>query len=605
MNKSIKLILAISTVVLALLGVGLWYGASLVNPVQLTKLLSSSVKDATGRDLTITGPVSLKIFPSIGVTAEQVSLSNASWASDAQMLTLKYIEMDIKLFPLLTGNVEISSLKLKGLDAHLQTNKAGASNWDMTPPVAPSSTTSTNTTKADADSSSSNDSTFIAIETVDIADARITYQEGSGPAKLFLLPKLALDKSGSKSSVLIEAQYANDTLGLKGKVSSLRKAILDWDEQPVKMDLDLTLTVNGKTLDIGGVINKTPKALPQFDISLNSKSFDLMPLGASAAVAASSGNTKVTKSPSKKQEQFFFSNDPLPLDSIPEANGKVAINIAKLAVPDQAPLMNVKANILFKGQEIEVNDLGFAVGKGEAHVQAKLSQIHGANPTLTLKGIAKDFALEQIVVTTDPNARVSGGNTEIAFNLNGRGKSLHQLASTSNGAVQAYVGNAVLDSALLNKGGDFVITVLDAVNPMRKKSNKTTLECAVAYLPITNGLVVAKDSVGAVTDRLDVLLTGTVDLNTEAINIKIDPKEKSGLTTGLDLGSLVKLQGTLQNPSTGINKEGVVSSAVTIGLGFLTGGISIAAENAKSLASKSYSCKTALRPWADLYPGSK
>ena len=65
MNKSIKFILAISTVVLVLLGVGLWYGASLVNPVQLTKLLSSSVKDATGRDLTIAGPVSLKIFPSI------------------------------------------------------------------------------------------------------------------------------------------------------------------------------------------------------------------------------------------------------------------------------------------------------------------------------------------------------------------------------------------------------------------------------------------------------------------------------------------------------------------------------------------------------------
>jgi hypothetical protein len=70
------------------------------------------------------------------------------------------------------------------------------------------------------------------------------------------------------------------------------------------------------------------------------------------------------------------------------------------------------------------------------------------------------------------------------------------------------------------------------------------------------------------------------------------------------LGGLVKLEGTLQNPKAGVSKEGVVNSAVTIGLGFLTGGISIAAENAKSLTTKRQPCKNALHPWTDIYPGS-
>jgi hypothetical protein len=117
-------------------------------------------------------------------------------------------------------------------------------------------------------------------------------------------------------------------------------------------------------------------------------------------------------------------------------------------------------------------------------------------------------------------------------------------------------------------------------------------------------MVAVKDSVGAETDKLDITLSGSINLNTEAINLKIHPNDKSGLTTGVDLGGLVQIEGTLQNPQTGINKAGVVSSAASIGLGFLTGGLSIAAENAKSLTTKRQPCKTALHPWQDIYPGN-
>jgi hypothetical protein len=146
---------------------------------------------------------------------------------------------------------------------------------------------------------------------------------------------------------------------------------------------------------------------------------------------------------------------------------------------------------------------------------------------------------------------------------------------------------------------------MDAVNPMRKKSDQTLLECAVVYLPMNQGQVTLDDSIGVVTDRLDIVLSGAVDLKTEALNIKIDPREKSGLTTGVNLAGLVKLQGTLLNPQVGVNKEGVVNSAVSIGLGILTGGATILAENAKSIATKSQPCKAALHSWSDIYPGAQ
>ena len=612
MSKPLKIFLIILISILGIGGLISWYAVSSINTAALTKFLSSTVKESTGRDLTIAGPVSLTFFPSIGLKAEQVSLSNAPWASNSQMLSLKQVELDIKLLPLFAKRVEIGSISVHGLVLHLQSNKAGQDNWDLSPPsIAPidpkdavnvKNSGSTNPSPS-ATQSSSDESNFVAITSINISDARISYQDANNSVQLISVPQFSIEGSGSKTSVLLDLQYENYKLGLKGKTSALRQAIIDWDQSPVDLKLDFNLSLNGKALDIEGQIHKNPNKLPQFDIKVSSKSFDLIPLAAATAASAST-NAKTPVAPKKSQGKYFFSDQPLPFDLIPEASGKVTLNIAELNVPDQAPFKNLQASLLFKGDVLEVNGVSFDLGKGQAQAQGVISQFDSANPLVSMKGMAQGFTLEQILASTDSNAKVSGGNTQIAFNLSGKGKSLHQLAASSNGSMQLSINNATLDSKLLNKGGDFVITVLDAVNPMRKKTNQSIVECAVAYLPFTNGLISLKNSVGVETDRLDIALSGNINLNTEAMNIKIDPQEKSGITTGIDLGGLVQLVGTLQNPQVGVSKEGVVNSAVSIGLGFLTGGISIAAENAKSLTTKRQSCTAALHSWSSIYPGS-
>ena len=591
---------------LAMAGLGAWYVASFINPTQLTKLLTSTVKESTGRDLTISGPVSLSLFPGISVRAEQVSLSNTSWASNPNLLTLKQIELDIRLLPLLKGSVEISRIGLQGLELNLQTNKAGDGNWNLTPPVLVGANTQTgsapnNATNNSADNSS--DSAFFTFKNFDVVDARIHYQDGSQAEKLISLPKLAFAAIDGKSSILADVQYDNYKLNLKGTTGSLRNAYFAWDQTPVKMGLDLNLTLNGKTLAIKGEIDKRPKTLAQFNIDLNSKSFDLAPLAGSAVVAGASKKSTSAAS-HKSQGKYFFSDDALPFDLLPLADGTIKINIAELGIPDQTPFTNFKTTLQFKNDRIEANDVSFNIGKGSAQAQLSISEFSSPAPKTSFRGMAKDFSLEQIISSGDSSARVSGGATQIAWNLKGSGMSPHQFASRANGVIQVSVGQGKIDSKLINKGGDFVITVFDAVNPLYKKSTQTVLECAVAYLPINSGMVNIKDSVGVVTDRLNIVLSGSMNLNSEALDININPSEKSGLTTGVNLGGLVKIEGTLQNPQAGVNKAGVVTSAVSIGLGFLTGGISIAAENAKSLTTKAQPCKTALHPWSEIYPAS-
>jgi uncharacterized protein involved in outer membrane biogenesis len=603
-NKTLKIFLIALIGCLAMAGLGAWYAASFINPTQLTKLLSSTIKESTGRDLKITGPVSLSVFPGISVRAEQVSLSNTSWSSNPNLLTLKQIELDIRLLPLLKGSVEISRIGLQGLELNLQTNKAGEGNWNLTPPVLAGANANGQAGSV-SNSSTDNpaDSAFFTFKTLDVVDARISYQDGNQAAKVIHLPKLAFGAIDGKSSILADVQYANYTLNLKGTTGSLRNAYFAWNQTPVKMGLDLNLTLNGKSLAITGEIDKKPQTLAQFNIDLNSKSFDLTPLVGSAAIAGAAGKASSTAS-HKPQGKYFFSDEALPFDLLPLADGAININIAQLGIPDQAPFTNFKTTLQFKKDRIDANDLSFNVGKGSAQAQLSISEFTSPAPKISMKGMAKDFSLEQIVASADSSARVSGGATQIAWNLKGSGLSPHQFVSRASGAIQVSVGQGKLDSKFINKGGDFVVTVFDAINPMYKKSNQTVLECAVAYLPISSGLVAIKDSVGVVTDRLNIVFSGSINLNTEALDININPSEKSGLTTGVDLGGLVKIEGTLQNPQAGLNKAGVVTSAVSIGLGFLTGGISIAAENAKSLATKSQPCKTALHSWSEIYPAS-
>ena len=611
MNKSLKLFLLFLASIVAIATLGIWYAASSINPAQLTQLLSSSVKSATGRDLKIAGPVSLKLFPSLGIVAQKVSLSNASWANKTDMLTVRHVELDIELLPLLRKEVAFNAINLNGVEAQLQTNKAGDGNWDFSPSVSSgakvrNATQSPSNSSVAASSSTSDQVDPVRIKNLSITDAHLSYEGFGAEPKSILLPKLSLVGSSNKTEIVGQAQYANYQLLIKGRTSNLHDALDSWDLRPVKLPLDFDLTVNGKTLAINGEIDKKPKSLPNFNINLSSKAFEFAPLAGSAVLAGASGAKSSPSPSSKPRGKFFFSDEVLPFDMLPYASGKLAINIQELSIPGHVPLTDLKGIFIFNGPKIDINDLSFGLGKGAAQVRASLAEFQGPNPLISMKGMAKGFTLEQLMDAVDANTKVKGGDTELAFNLRSTGISMHQLASRANGAVQVSIGKGSLDSRFIDGGGDLLITIVNAVNPMRKQTDQTLLECAVVYLPVSNGQVALNDSIGVVTDRLDMVLSGSVDLKTEALNIKIDPREKSGLTTGVNLAGLLKLQGTLLNPQAGVNKEGVVNSAISIGLGILTGGATILAENAKSIATKNavQPCKAALHSWSDIYPGA-
>ncbi len=627
MSRPLKIVLITLGALLASLLIGLAYLSTLISPAKLTQMLILEVRETTGRELMIAGPVSLGFLPRIAVSAEQVSLSNASWAKQPKMASLEKVDLEISLLPLLSRQIEISSIQLSGLVLYLESNAKGDGNWlmgDIAPPSSTTTSSSTGSAQANAKKATSDadtaDRNTVLIENLNLTNGQIHYQPSGGGSSSYGISRLSLQKSGSDT--VISADVKQDTLAIaiKGKMTSIREVLRSMGTEAIDVHFDFEVALGGKPSQLKGKAALNPSKPSQFDVSFKAGELDLSAIPAfnspaspttSAPIkptsAASSTNAAVTKvlntitPPSQtptagRVAERFFSDAPLPLDYLPNGNGTLNIDIAQLVLPSKVVLKKVAMLVRSSPQQIDIPKAAFQLGNGQFDGSARIGNTH-SSPNWAFKGQASGFTLEQLLASTDSKGKVSGGDMRAAFNFTSSGISPHQVASGLNGQSQITIGSARLASSFMNQGGDVFITLFDAINPLRKKSNQTTLECAVAYLPVKNGLVTVRDSIGIETDRLNIVLTGAVNLNSEQINLAVYPKEKSGLTAGLDLASLVRLQGSLVKPQVGINKEAAVNQALALGLGFLTGGASIVAQNAEGVMNKPHPCREAMHSW--------
>lgn len=93
--------------------------------------IAGAVKTQTGRDLRLDGDIGLSFFPNIAVSIEDVGLSNASWAKEREMASMKEMRATLKLMPLFRGAVEIDHFVLIDPTIHLEVRRDGTPNWQF------------------------------------------------------------------------------------------------------------------------------------------------------------------------------------------------------------------------------------------------------------------------------------------------------------------------------------------------------------------------------------------------------------------------------------------------------------------------------------------
>jgi AsmA protein len=102
----------------------------IVNPNEFKPQIETLVKEKTGRTLTIEGDLKLSIFPWLGVSTGKISLSNAQGFDNPYFAQIQQSEINVKLIPLFSKQLDVSEIIFKGLRLHLSKNKQGINNWD-------------------------------------------------------------------------------------------------------------------------------------------------------------------------------------------------------------------------------------------------------------------------------------------------------------------------------------------------------------------------------------------------------------------------------------------------------------------------------------------
>lgn len=125
------------TMAWALGGLGVLVAASiaalvLFAPVGLIRdQLVREVKARTGRELVITGRTSLSVYPSLGVSMGEVSLSSPAGMGGAPLVRMRRLEASVKTMPLLRRQIEIERVVLTDPTFELRVDARGRRSWDF------------------------------------------------------------------------------------------------------------------------------------------------------------------------------------------------------------------------------------------------------------------------------------------------------------------------------------------------------------------------------------------------------------------------------------------------------------------------------------------
>ena len=171
--------------------------------------------------------------------------------------------------------------------------------------------------------------------------------------------------------------------------------------------------------------------------------------------------------------------------------------------------------------------------------------------------------------------KITGGKTDVAIKVKGSGKSVSQIMAGLNGKLLAKIGKGELKDSKTKAAGADLFSML---NPSGTREG-TLIECGVINFNIKDGIATADKGIAIVTNKMDVVGSGTIDLKTEKLDIGVTPhaREGVGISVG-QLAELVRLRGTLANLKAGVDTMAALKAGAGASAALATGGLSILAQ---------------------------
>ncbi len=548
--KIIKYILiAIPLLIILVIGAGAFFLSTLdLNAYK--SLIVEKTKEATGRELTITGDIGHQLFPRLGLSLGNTTFGNAEGFGQKPMASIEEVDINVAVMPLLKGKIEASKLKLHGLKMNLHKNAQGVTNWDD---LIPEETTQ----KTSEEKSSQTTDVELAINGIEITDAELLWQDDQAGSKIQIAPfnlTTGALGDGKPTDVNMDLNLKNTNPVMDATLKIFAEAIFDSKAQTLQlngldvdllstgesfpngaMELDLTSNVSGNfatqkyamentKINIAGTGDAFPEG--KLDVSMQTninadlanEALSLSSLVLSMVDTELTGDASV-QSFSKPNVKFSLASELLDLDKLlptssaeeksestpadenepielptqtlrdMRVNGDIAVG--KLIVSGMT-MTNVKATVTAKGGLLQVTPMSMNLYDGTMQGKASVD-VRGDTPKYALATNIADVAIDKLSVDFlgEEQAYVRGVSN-LSLDINTTGNSVAELKRALDGQVKLNAAEGALRDAKLAANVEKAAAFLKGREP-KPTGEELVFDKLFGTFNITNGLSDNKD----------------------------------------------------------------------------------------------------------------
>lgn len=573
-----KKLLIVAGAIVAVIVIAIVVAPSFLSANSYKDQILARVRDATGRNMTIAGKLSLSLFPSVRIEASDVVLANAPGAVAPAMAKLKKLEVAVKLIPLLSGQFEVERLSLVDPQIDLEIDAKGRPSWSFAesaatlPAPAPGAVPPKNPSMMGLAALSR-----LAVKDVTITNGTVVLldrrtgqrDELQNVALTVSAPSLdapfTMNGSATWRGRKITVAAKLDNTGALIRAGGKSGMTLALNAQPIQMKLAGTVVNAGKEGHRGLAFDgKSELTVPSVrdlvawsgrPIALPKRGFGA--LAVSGKVHAENGVAKF--------DDAAFSLDgikatgTLTLDATtarPSVKGALHASAMDLnpylppPVPgwssetfDVAPLreadadLNVTADgVVFRRMKIGkadasvhlqdgrltlvIRDVALYRGAGKGTVELDAT---GATPAVTIDGDAAGLDLGALLRDAGGGGAINGsGSFTVA--VTARGDSERALVSSVDGKSTFRMSNGSLH------GVDLGGMLKNTDSAFSSGGGVTSVQRASASFAIRDGTMTTRD-LAVSTSSIDATGGGTVNLPPRTLDFRIEPKLIAGLVT--------------------------------------------------------------------------
>ena len=554
-----------------------------------------AVQAKTGREFHIHGDLDVDLGRVTTVRGDGLTFANATWARQPQMATADRAEIDLRVWPLLRGQVRIPEIRLVRPDVLLETapDKDQPGNWDFLGP-------------SDGDPP--------VLQRLLVDDGRLQFRDAAG--KTDVLVSLDSGKPRDKDSgppllVKGKGRWQGNPFSLEGNTESPLELTNTGHPFRIHLDgragsthaiasgtltnpfqlrvFDLELMLSGQDMEdlyplIGVAMPSTPPyrlkgrlkrdnavwryenftgtagdsdlgGTAQIDVSgerpflkadLVSKRLDFDDLAGFIGAPPKTGAGESANAEQKAKAAALAASakvlpeTPYDLSKLRAMDADVRWKAQRINSPT-LPLDDMDAHLKLNDGLLRLEPLNFGVAGGDIRSTIRMDARKQAIST-QLQATIRKVQLGKLFPDAKLAEQASGGISG-DINLTGQGNSVAAMLGSSDGAVALGIGRGHVGNLIMELAG---LDVAESVKFLFTGDKQIPLRCAWGDFAVDNGVMQSRSLAFDTTDTL-ILGEGKVDLKQEQLDLLLRPRPKD--MSILALRSPLRIGGTFKDPS--------------------------------------------------------